>query len=61
MLFTIPTVVELSMWIGVGGWGCPSSSRVSLIIFASFAFRNNAPSYASAALAATNFKRVQST
>ena len=55
MLFTIPTAVELSMCIGVGGCGCPNSSNVNLKIFASFAFRNKALSSALAADAATCF------
>ena len=44
VLFTIPTVVELSIWMGVGGCGWPSSSKVSHMTLASFALRNNAPS-----------------
>lgn len=46
------------MWIGVGGCGWPSSLRVSLIILASLALRNRAPSSASAADDATNFRMV---
>ena len=61
VLFTIPTVVELSMWMGVGGCGCPSSSKVRHITLASFAFKNKAPSSASAADAATNLRIVQRT
>ena len=61
VLFTIPTHVLLSMWMGVGGCGWPNSWRVSLIIFASWALKNKAPNSASAAEAATNFKMVQST
>ena len=41
--------VLLSVWIGVRGWGWPSSSRVWRIDTAVFAFRNRAPSSASAA------------
>ena len=41
--------VLLSVWIGVRGWGWPSSSRVWRIDTAVFAFRNRAPSLASAA------------
>lgn len=61
VLFTIPTVVELSMWMGVGGCGWPNSSSVSRSIFASFAFKNNAPNSASAAEAATNRRTVLTT
>ena len=53
VLFTIPTTVVLSIFIGVAGWGCPSSAKESRIIFASFAFRNNDPSSPSAADDAT--------
>ena len=49
VLFTIPNAVVLSMWNGVAGWGWPSSVRISHTIFACFAFKNNAPSSASAA------------
>ena len=59
MEFTIPTVVVLSMWIGVEGCGWPSSARVMRRIFASWAFRNKAPSSASAAEAATSLRIVQ--
>ena len=45
----------------MGGCGCPSSSRVSRIIFASLAFKKSAPNLASAAEAATKRKIVQST
>ena len=61
VLFTIPTVVELSMWVGVGRWGCPNSSKVSLVVFASFTLRKRAPSSASAADAATKRSMIQST
>ena len=56
VLLTIPTVVELSMCIGVGGWGCPNSCSVKHITFACLVFNNSAPSSASAADAATHFK-----
>ena len=39
----------LSVWIGVRGWGCPSSSRVCRMATAVFALMNRAPSSASAA------------
>ena len=38
-----------------GGCGCPNSCNISRITFASWAFKNSAPSSASAADAATNF------
>ena len=43
----------------VGGCGCPSSCSISLITFASWAFKNSAPSSASAADAATSFSIKQ--
>ncbi len=52
----MPAAVELSQWIGVGGWGCPISSRVSLNIVACLQLRNRAPSLASAAEAMTKRK-----
>ena len=60
VLFAIPAAVALSRCMGVGGCGWPSSSSVSLIIFASSAFKNIAPNSASAADAATNLRIVQS-
>ena len=60
VLFAMPAAVVLSQCMGVGGCGWPSSSSVSLIIFASFAFKNIAPNSASAADAATNLRIVQS-
>ncbi len=59
MLLTIPTVVVLSTCIGVGGCGCPSSSRTRCMTLASCALRNSAPSLASAADAATSLRIVQ--
>ena len=56
VLFAMPTAVELSQCIGVGGWGCPISSSVSQKIVACLQLRNNAPSSASAADATTNRK-----
>ena len=53
VLFTIPTAVVLSTWIGIGGCKCPNSCRVSRIIFACYAFSKSAPSSASAADAAS--------
>ena len=46
--------VALLQLIDVGGCRCPSSCNVSLMILSSFAFKNSAPSSASAAYAATN-------
>ena len=60
VLFAMPAAVALSQCMGVGGCGWPSSSSVSLMIFASFAFKNIAPNSASAADAATNLRIVQS-
>ena len=57
--FTIPNAVVLSTWMGVEGCGWPNLCRVSLKILNSIAFMNSAPSSASAADAATNFKMVQ--
>ena len=55
----MPTAVALSQCMGVGGCGWPRSSSASLIIFASFAFKNIAPNSASATDAATNLRIVQ--
>jgi len=52
----MPTAVELSQGIGVGGWGCHISSSMSRKIVACLQLRNNAPSSASAADATTNRK-----
>ena len=52
--FEMPVAVLLLQWIGVGDCGYPISYNVSIMILASFAFKNSAPSYASAANAATN-------
>ena len=60
VLFAMPTAVASSQCMGVGGCGWPSSSSVSLVIFASFAFKNIAPNSASAADAATNLRIMQS-
>ena len=56
----MPAAVALSQGMGVGGCGWPSSSSVSLIIFASFALKNIDPNLASAADAATNLRMVKS-
>jgi hypothetical protein len=56
VVFTMPTAVELSQWIGVGGWGCPISSSVSLNIVACLQLRNRALSSALAAEATMKHK-----
>ncbi len=53
VLFLMPTAVELSQCIGVGGWGWPISFSGSLIFFACLQLRKRAPSLASAAEATT--------
>ena len=60
VLFAMPAAVALLQCMGVGGCGWPSSSSVSLMVFASFAFKNIAPNSASAADAATNLRIFQS-
>ena len=49
LLLAIPTAVELSTCIGVGGWGLFISINVVLIGTAAWPFRNSAPYSASAA------------
>ena len=49
VLLIISDAVELSVLMGVGGCGWPSSSRIFLIITASCTFTNNPPTSASAA------------
>ena len=56
VLSTIPTVVELSICIGVGGSGCPNYCNVQHINFACLVFKNSDPSSASAADAETHFE-----
>ncbi len=53
VLFAMPTAVEFLQCIGVGGWGWPISSSVSLKIVACLQLRKRAPSLASAAEATT--------
>ena len=60
VLFTMSAAVALSQCMGVDGCGWPSSSSVSLITFASLAFKNIAPNLASAVDAVTNLRIVQS-
>ena len=59
VIFAIPAAVVLLQCMGVGGCRWPSSLSVSLIIFASFAFKNIAPNSASVADAVTNLRIVQ--
>jgi hypothetical protein len=58
LFVTIPTVVELSMWMGFGHGGCPTSFKVSWIIFTPFAFKKRMPSLASAAESVTQCRNV---
>ena len=58
VLFTIPTDVVLSMWIGVGGWEWPSSWIIRRMIHASWVLIKSVPNSASAADAATIFSMV---
>ena len=58
VLFNIPTAVVLSMWIGVGGWGWPSSWSIRRMIRASWVLMKSAPNSDSAADAATSFSMV---
>ena len=51
--------MALSQFIGVCGCGCPSSSKVIIMILGSFSFRDSAPSYESAADAAKILRIVQ--
>ena len=55
VLFTKPMAVELSTCIGVGGCGCPISSRAIRRGTASFAVKNMAPTSASIAELMTLF------
>ena len=56
--FAMPTAVELSQWMGVGGCGCPISASVRHKTRPYFMFKNNAPNSASAADDATNLRTV---
>ena len=60
VLFAMPAAIALSQCMGVGGCGWPSSLSGSMIIFASFVFKNISPNLDSAADAATNLRIVQS-
>ena len=59
VLFTMPTLVVLSMWIGVGSCECPSLWGVNHSILALRVLRNSAPSSDSAADAATSLRMAQ--
>ena len=49
LLLMTPSAVELSVWIGVRGCGCPSLASICRKHTASFALRNSAPNSTSAA------------
>ena len=49
LLFTTPFAVELSIWMGVGDWGCPISARMFLMYTNSFVLIHSTLSSASAA------------
>ena len=51
VLWMMPSAAELSVWIGVGGWGCPDSLSVVHSGTASLAFACIAPISASVAKA----------
>jgi hypothetical protein len=53
VLFAMPMAVELLQCIGVGGWGWPISSSLSLINVPCLQLRKRAPSLASTAEATT--------
>jgi hypothetical protein len=55
-LLPIPTAVELSQWIGIGGRGWPISSSASWKIVGCLQSRNNALSLASTADATMNLR-----
>jgi hypothetical protein len=59
VLLVIPTAVELSQFMGVGGRGWPISSSISQKIMACLQFRKRAPSSSSAADATMNSKIEQ--
>ena len=52
----MPTEVLLSQWIWFGGCGCPVSCSTNHMTFPSFAFKNKAPSSASASEATIDFR-----
>ena len=60
VLIVMPAAVALLKCMGEGGCGWPRSLSVSLMLFASFAFKNIAPNSGSAADAATNLRIVHS-
>ena len=55
---TMSDVVALSQWMGIGGFGWPSSAKLSQIVRPSFTFMNVVPNYASESDDATNFKML---
>ena len=59
ILLTIPTALVFSTWNWMGNCAFTNSSKVSCIIFDSIVLRKRAPSSASAADAATNYRMVQ--
>ena len=58
--FAMPTDVALSQWMGVGGWRCSISAKVSRNTLPSLIFKNSDPNSASAADEATNFRTMHS-
>ena len=54
--FAMPTAVSLSQWMGVGGWGCPISAKVSLNTLPSLILKKSSPNSASAADDAMSFR-----
>ena len=56
MLLTMPMAVELSICIGMGGCGCPTSCNMSLMTFNSCVFTNKAPNLATAKDAVTSLR-----
>ena len=59
VLLSINIVMELSRWIGVVGFGCPISVRVSYMFFPSCAFMYSANNCDSTAEATTCFNIVE--
>ena len=57
--FTMPVVVALSQWMGVGGWGCPNSYNAKQKMCLSRMFIKSSPSSTSAADVATNLRIAQ--
>ena len=55
VLLAKPTAVVLSTWIGMGGWGCPISTRYVLMGMLTYAVINPDPISDSDAESITNF------